>query len=220
MSGGAEREGVIKFDCRYRLGAPLDPDHLRDLNAWRKILYQLELIGQNPARYAGLGFGNISCRAPRALGGQSDGFIISGSQTGGIPDLDACHYALIRFCDPRINRVEAEGPIAPSSESLTHGVLYGLDPRVGCVMHAHSPHIWRQSARLDLPRTRAEVAYGTPEMADEVARLWRQGALGERGIFSMGGHEDGVLAFGQSCAEAGSILVRCLAQAYRLASPV
>jgi hypothetical protein len=32
------------------------------LNAWRKIMYMTALIGQDPARYGGYGFGNISCR--------------------------------------------------------------------------------------------------------------------------------------------------------------
>ncbi|WP_305040968.1 class II aldolase/adducin family protein [Geoalkalibacter sp.] len=220
MSKGGEREGVIKFDCRYRPGVPLDSEHLRELNAWRKILFQLELIGQHPARYAGLGFGNISRRAPRSLGGEGGAFIISGTQTGGIPELDASHYALIRECDPHHNRVEAEGPVAPSSESLTHGVLYGLDPELGCVMHVHSPPLWHQATRLGLPVTREDVPYGTPDMAAEVARLWRESSVRSLGIFSMGGHEDGILAFAQTCAEAGTILIRSLARAYALSSPV
>ncbi|WP_305045827.1 class II aldolase/adducin family protein [Geoalkalibacter sp.] len=220
MNGIVEREGVIKFDCRHRLGAPLAPEHLLELNAWRKILFQLALIGQDPARYAGLGFGNLSRRAPHSLGGEGGAFIISGTQTGGIPDLDASHYTLVRHCDPQTNRVEAEGPIAPSSESLTHGVLYALDARVNAVMHVHSPHLWGQAEPLGLPLTRSDVAYGTPDMAAEVARLWRQSPVRELGIFAMGGHEDGIVAFARTCAEAGATLIRRLAQAYQFTSPI
>ena len=55
-------EGVIKYTIEHSAAPPLPASDLAALNAWRKILNQLALIGQDPARYDGIGFGNISCR--------------------------------------------------------------------------------------------------------------------------------------------------------------
>ncbi len=52
-----------------------------------------------------------------------------------------------------------------------------------------------------------------PEMAAEVGRLYREGIFAERRILAMGGHEDGIVVFGRSPEEAGSVLMRWLARA-------
>ena len=216
MAPAAEREGVIKFDCRFRPSEPLPRASLTDLIAWRKILFQLALIGQDPARYQGLGFGNLSCRLTAKDSVDAvEGFAISGTQTGELDEVDPRHFSWVLRCDPQRNRVEAQGPVKPSSESLTHGVVYRLDASANCVMHAHSPHIWRRAGELGLPVTDPSVPYGTPAMAAEVGRLWRETDVSQRGIFAMGGHEDGVVAFGPDVPSAGLILVRHLALAYR-----
>ena len=69
-------------------------------------------------------------------------------------------------------------------------MLYALDARIGCVLHVHSPEIWRAAGRLGLPTTPAGAVYGTPAMAEAVARLYRDGRL-HSGLFVMAGHEDG-----------------------------
>ena len=112
--------------------------------------------------------------------------------------------------------VTGEGPLKPSSESLTHGVIYELDQEVQWVMHAHSPHIWRQAGALQLPITDSDVTYGTPEMAAEVQRLFRETEVKARRIFSMGGHEDGIVSFGCTAEEAGTVLLTHLARALEL----
>ena len=43
--------------------------------------------------------------------------------------------------------------------------------------------------------------------------LVRSTPVSETGVFAMGGHEDGVIAFGASAAEAGGRLVRVLSLA-------
>jgi hypothetical protein len=62
--------------------------------------------------------------------------------------------------------------------------------------------------------TEASVAYGTPEMAKEVRQLIID--MHSPGIFSMGGHEDGVFTFGRSLAEAGQLMVHELVRARAL----
>ena len=105
----------------------------------------------------------------------------------------------------------------PSSESLTHGAIYDLGAHIRFVFHAHTPVIWRRAAALRIPVSDRAVPYGTPEMAREVERLWRTTALPDLGILAMGGHEDGVIAFGRSAEEAGEVTLRYLARAWEAA---
>lgn len=206
-----KQEGVIKFQMDFTLAPPLPADEIAPLNKWRAILYQHKLIGQDPARYSGYGYGNLSMRlapydAPPAL----RRFVISGSQTGELPELGPEHYTVVTECHPQENRIVAHGPIRPSSESLTHGAVYALDPAIRFVLHAHSPEIWHAAAALQIPITDPHVPYGTPEMAAEVARLYASTDMMQRRIFSMGGHEDGIVTFGATAEEAGETLLQAL----------
>lgn len=210
-----KQEGVIKFQLEFTVAPPLAAADLTEINDWRAQLYAHQLIGQEPTRYGGYGYGNLSVRlapfdAPPAL----RPFIISGSQTGNLAKLEPEHYAVITACYPDENRLVAHGPIRPSSESLTHSAVYALDPAIHAVFHAHSPEIWHAAARLAIPITDSDVPYGTPEMAAEVARLYAMTDLAQRRIFSMGGHEDGIVTFGANAAEAGEVLLAALAAAH------
>ena len=211
----ALQEGVIKFQLEFREAPPLADEILREVNGWRKILNQLGLIGRDPDRYEGFGYGNISRRLRPGRPGQRP-FVITGSQTGGLAELTGRHYAKVLACDPKRNLVKAEGPIRPSSEALTHAIIYELDPNARCVMHVHSPEIWQKASLLDLPKTGARAAYGTPEMAEEVKRLLREAHVGKHRIFVMGGHEDGVISFGRTAERAASVLLSSLARASQL----
>jgi len=204
-----EREGVIKFDLAFRPGPAPAAELLVELEAWRRIFRRLGLLGQDPRRYAGLGFGNLSRRA--GAGAPANAFIISGTQTGQLERLAAEHYVTVQACDPAHNRVEASGPIHPSSEALSHGVLYQADPRIGWVMHLHSPELFAARQLLQLPTTKPTAAYGSPEMAAEIIRL--APVAGWPGLLVMGGHEDGILAFGANAAATGELVVRTLAAA-------
>ncbi len=59
-----QEEGVIKFDLRFTSDAPVSLESFTDLNRWRRLLWEQALIGQDPARYGGYGFGNVSQRLP------------------------------------------------------------------------------------------------------------------------------------------------------------
>ncbi len=211
-------EGVIKFQTRHQ-SRPLDRGRHGDLVcrlvAWRELLARTQLVGQDPGRYGGAGYGNVSGRvgAPSSPQG-ARAMLISGTQTGGIVHLGLQHFCVVERYDYRINRVDSHGPIEPSSETMTHGAIYDLGPHIRYVLHAHSPIIWRSASALRLPTTRRDVAYGTPEMAQEVARLWRETALAETKILAMGGHEDGVISFGRTLEEAGGVMFAQLARAF------
>jgi ribulose-5-phosphate 4-epimerase/fuculose-1-phosphate aldolase len=200
------REGVIKFDLAFRPGPAPAAALLAELEAWRQVFRRLGLLGQAPARYDGLGFGNLSRRV-----GPAAEFIISGTQTGGLERLAPDDYTIVTDCDPLGNRVEATGASRPSSEALSHGVLYRADSRIDWVMHLHSPEIFAASARLGLPATDPQAPYGSPAMAAEIRRLAPM--AGWPGLLVMGGHEDGILAFGATAAATGALVATTLAAA-------
>ena len=212
-------EGVIKFQLDYTPADPLPAEAIAEINAWRKLLYMTELIGQDPTRYGGYGFGNISCRIGNEDAAENArAFVVTGTQTGHIDPLMPEHFTTVTAYYPGRNLLVGRGPVRPSSESLTHGTVYDQDPAIRWVMHAHSPELWQNAAPLDLPMTKADVLYGTPEMAAEVERLFRESDVRERCIFGMGGHEDGIVTFGQTAEEAGFVMLGMLARALALAS--
>jgi len=202
----AETEGVIKFNLTFRTERVVGVDVV-ELSAWRTVLKDLGLLGQVPGRYDGYGFGNISQRC-------SGGFVISGTQTGELDAVTLDDYAFCETWDLQRNAVDAQGAVKPSSESLSHASIYNVHESVTCALHAHSPDIWRNSVELGIAVTDESVAYGTPEMAKEVRRLITD--MGSPGIFSMGGHEDGIFTFGRSLVDAGQLMVRELVRARAL----
>jgi hypothetical protein len=53
-------------------------------------------------------------------------------------------------------------------------------------------------------------------MAREVLSLYGSSTLSAVRILAMGGHQDGVIVFGQTAESAGEVMVRFLARAYEL----
>ncbi|MDE2732358.1 MAG: class II aldolase/adducin family protein [Bacteroidota bacterium] len=202
-----ELEGITKYDLYYTPSPPLAGSAVEEISRWRQKMVQAKLIGQDPDRYSGYGFGNISCRLP-PIKAPADRrrFVITGSQTGHKPRLTEEDFAIITSWDLKRNRIKAHGPVRPSSESLTHAVIYSLDARLRWVIHVHSPELWRRADGLQIPQTRPAIAYGTVDMAREVERLFAEESLAEQRIFAMGGHEDGLVAFGRSAAQAAEAI--------------
>ncbi len=215
-----DMEGVIKFECLHEQGelSARAHGHLAvKLDSWRTILGHSALIGQDPARYEGAGFGNLSGRLnPPSLPRGRRRFLISGTQTGQMEILGLDGLCVVEDYDLEGNRVRSAGPVLPSSESLTHAAVYDLSAAIRFVFHVHSPRIWQQAKRLRLPETSEHVAYGTQDMALEVQRLYRDSNLSERGVLVMRGHEDGVMAFGHTAKAAGVAIMAELAAAYEL----
>jgi ribulose-5-phosphate 4-epimerase/fuculose-1-phosphate aldolase len=138
-------------------------EQLADLNACRRKLLEQRLIGLDAN---GIGFGNLSIRD-----GISRNFYITGSATGGLPELRPTDCVRVVAYDFARNWLRYEGAAIPSSESLTHAAIYESDPSTSAVIHCHDPLLWR--TLLDgVPTSSKAVAYGTPEMAYEIIRLF------------------------------------------------
>ena len=205
-------EGIIKYDLQYTPSGPLQESAVKEIGFWRQKMVEAKMIGQDPQRYGGYGFGNISCRLS-AMNARSPSrrFVITGSQTGHKKVLTAMDYSIVDNWDVSRNRIVASGPVRPSSESLTHAVLYGLSQNIRWVIHVHFPDLWCNADGLKIPLTRREVAYGTVDMAREVERLFAETPVAKRRIFAMGGHEDGLVAFGQTAMEAAGAIMNLMA---------
>jgi hypothetical protein len=206
-------EGVVKFHLSFVAGEPPQAALIVALEAWRQVLRRLGLVGQDAGRYDGFGFGNLS---RRVRGTDWDGFVITGSQTGGLARMGNEAYSLVRACNTERNQVQAQGRIPPSSEALTHAAVYALDPEIGFVFHGHCPELWRNAGHLRLPVTERGIAYGTAAMAREVTRLFAGIQTRDGGLFAMGGHEDGVVSFGRTAEQAGCRLVAALVGALQI----
>lgn len=217
---GQEKEGVIKYQLQFHeqeltedllntrqtLLKTLD-DVVTELNSSRSLLKANALIGQDPLRYGGDGFGNISIRV--------DGlkFLISGSQTGHVDYLTARDLALVDGFNIYQNQLSATGLAKPSSESMTHGVCFQAFTEIAAVIHVHSPDIWQAVDDLELPFTDQSIPYGTPQMAQAVNALLDKHFLNSQPtIFAMKGHEDGIVAVGKSLESCTSSLLDCLNQ--------
>ena len=210
-----DREGVTKFNLDYKQNAFQKTPGFDHLNAWRSLLFRLKLIGQDPQRYDGYAFGNVSLAVSSTQTNISphSSFIITGTQTGNLEHASEQDYALVIESFLHENRIIAEGPHKPSSEALTHASVYTQDHQVTCVMHVHCPEIWAHTRTLKIPAISSEICYGTPEMAKAVGELFRSNAFKDIKLFSMLGHQDGIVSFGYSTEEAGQTLVKYLARA-------
>ena len=191
--------GVIKFACEH-ITCDLAPfDGFDELNACRRKLLQLRMIGVDAN---GIGFGNLSVRA-----GDSNEFYITGSGTGRLSHLSVNDYARVTAYRFERNWLTCMGRAIASSESLTHAAIYECHSQARAVIHCHDSAIWAHLLEHGLS-TRADVEYGTPEMAFEVLRVLRDPAAREQQIFAMGGHVDGVVAFGRNAEETLQTLIR------------
>ncbi len=187
-------EGYIKFESDWQPGPAADSNLTALLDRWRRPLFEAGLIGHYED--LGVGYGNLSVRI-----GSGREFVISGTQTGRLEQTGGQHYAQVTDYDIDANRVCSSGPVEASSESLTHAAIYELDPAILGVVHVHSQPLW-QSLLGRMPTTADGVSYGTPEMAREFRRLYRDTDFATAGVAIMAGHEEGIIAFGGSLEEA------------------
>ncbi|MGB5257100.1 MAG: class II aldolase/adducin family protein [Woeseiaceae bacterium] len=189
-------EGYIKYQSDWTEAPAPFPDSAAQLEVWRQPLYQAGLIGHYED--LGIGFGNISIRC-----GEPGQFLISGTQTGHLANTDDSHYSLVSAYDIEANSVSCVGPVQASSEAMTHAAIYELDPGIGAIVHAHSQDLWQQLLN-QLPTTDARIAYGTPQMAQEFGRLFRQTDFRERGLAVMAGHDEGLISIGPTIEDAAT----------------
>lgn len=210
-----EPEGVIKYHLNHQNAPIAKRLSISEINAWRTVFFKLGLIGQYAEKYEGYGFGNISQRITLTNTNKVQ-FIISGTQTGHLESLSRHHYCSIQEACTQENKINSIGETKPSSEALTHASIYQQSKEIQSVIHVHCPKIWNNTHPLKIPYTSKDIAYGTPEMAHEVKRLFLSSIKENTAIFSMLGHEDGIIAFSNSMEKAAGALIKLFSCAIAL----
>ena len=165
------------------------------LEALRKRLFTLGLIGEKD----GIGYGNLSMRDD-----SSKPFFITATQTGKMPTLSPAHYTYISDYDFNTFKVISQGTHKPSSEALSHAMIYAIDDRITTVIHIHSLALWKFMKTKNYLATTAE--YGTAKMVEEIAKLYINLDPMMNNAFVMKGHEEGIITFGKSVEETELVL--------------
>ena len=192
-------DGVIKYHVVHtHAQAPSFSAYLQ-LEALRSRLFALGLIGET---IDGIGYGNISQRE-----GEYD-FYITATQTGKQSSLTADEYVWIERYDFESFTVFSKGLNKPSSEALSHAMIYEVHPDIQAVIHIHSKPLWQMMINTGALATTAE--YGTAEMVHEIAELYQSHDPFKNNTFVMKGHEDGIIAFGKDIAQAEEVLYQMI----------
>ena len=192
-------EGYIKFNCSWekqKLNITI-PDEIK---VWRDRMYDLKLIGHYED--LNVGYGNISML-------MEENMLVSGTQTGEISPIQDEHFTIVDDYDIDRNWVNCIGNLKASSESLTHLAIYQCDESIKAIIHIHNLSLWEQLIDR-LPTTDKNVPYGTPEMAKEIKRLFQESDVSLGKIIVMAGHEEGIISFGKTIAEAGNNILELI----------
>jgi len=195
-------DGIIKYSIEHQTASTPLFSGYEELEALRTRLFALGLIGEKD----GIGYGNLSMRTDR-----SKSFFITATQTGRKYTLSREYYTYISDYDFSTFKVISQGTRKPSSEALSHAMIYEIDDRITTVIHIHSLALWKfMKAKNDLATT---AEYGTAEMVEEIAGLYSNLDPMMNNAFVMKGHEEGIITFGRSVEEAELVLYNIL-QAY------
>ena len=88
-------------------------------------------------------------------------------------------------------------------------MFYNYDQKINAVIHIHNSELWSKFMNK-IPTTKKSVPYGTPEMAYEIGRLFKEDSLKEEKVLVMAGHEDGIISFGNDLEDAFKSLSKLL----------
>jgi len=192
-------EGYIKFELFWEQQPNNFMFDISDLMHWRDKMHELNLIGNYPE--LGIGFGNISQKFEK-----NNEFVISGTQTGDVYPITKENFTTVTNYELAKNSVWCKGPLNASSESMAHAAIYEFNPSIKAVIHVHHLVLW-QELLGKVPTSKADVPYGTPEMAMEIKRLFDEEDLGNKRIMAMAGHDEGIITFGSTLMEAEAVLM-------------
>ena len=190
-------EGYIKYSANWE-EVPLHIDHekIDEMNRIRSFLKGKGWIGVMPD---GVGFGNISIRL-----NTENQFLITGSATGHLEILSRSHFSRVNHVDLENNQLDCTGETIASSESMTHAAIYQTKQEINVVIHIHNRKLWEQFIHR-LPTSDKNAKYGTPEMAQSIVSMVKETSM-EKGVFVMGGHEEGLIGFGKNLDDVLQIL--------------
>lgn len=192
-------EGVIKFKFKCQDINFLIPENdFNIINPIRQLLKEKNYLGQYPD---GISYGNVSMR-----NNNTDEFYITASDTGKLVNTQQSQYVKITSCDLKNNLCYYMGSALPSSETLSHFIIYTYCPEAKAVIHIHDKKLW-EKLKNKVPTSHPDVEYGTIKMVNEIIYLLQNTSLKHEKVLVMGGHEDGLISFGATIEEAFNLLI-------------
>ncbi len=186
-----------KFETIFKKKELPDDTRTAEVMMWGAKLHKLGLL---PAE-AGGNAGNISFRNSR-------GFVIT---AGGVSKgrLTPKNFVQVLNANLDTRKVEVEGELEPSSESMAHHLVYRERADVNAIVHVHDDLAMKHAHKLKLRSTAKAHPYGTVELANEIAK-----ALDHERFLVVKGH--GVISFGKSLWEAGKMILAVHGDAEKL----
>lgn len=182
-----KEESYIKFVPKWKNeNVVIDLELIEEINTIRTLLIKKNWLG---VLSNGIGFGNISKRSEN-----SNEFIISGSATGKLAILESKHLAIVKSVDIPNNSLICYGLTIASAESMSHAVFYNHGKKIRAVIHIHCSELWNKYVDSD-NTSDISAEYGTPEMANS---LKEKIDSSESGFVIMGGHKNGIIAYGDN----------------------
>jgi len=135
--------------------------------------------------------GNISFR-------NNEGFVITagGKDKGKLSQRDFVQVLKVSMDSMK---VIAEGEEQPSSETLSHDILYKERKDINAIIHVHDDLVLENAHKLNIKSTERKHSYGTPELAKDI-----QKSIGKENFIAVRGH--GVISIGKSLWEAGKLI--------------
>lgn len=194
-------DGVIKYSLEYTQSESIEWKLCDEIEQIRKDLHNLGLIGVYDN---GIGYGNIS-----QIINNDKHFVITGTQTGHLKNLEAKDYSLITSVNLDTFKTIATGYTKPSSEAITHYTLYDIDKNIKAVIHIHSEVLWRFMLQNDYLAT-SDVEYGSIAMVKDVQAMYAEIDPLSKPLFVMKGHFEGIVTFGNKLEDAKSVLYRLI----------
>ena len=188
-------DGVVKYSLEFEQTQEVAIDSCYEIEEIRQRLYALGLIG---AYDNGIGYGNISLRHKN-----SKEFLITATQTGELENLKPKDYSLVTDVNFDTFKTYAKGSSKPSSESITHAAIYELDKNINAVIHVHNEKLWDFMLKhVSVYLSTNDTPYGTPEMVQDINKMYKGINPLANNAFVMKGHFEGVVTFGKDLKEA------------------
>jgi L-ribulose-5-phosphate 4-epimerase len=118
-------------------------------------------------------------------------------------------YVCVDRYDFGNNEIHCTGMIRASAESLTHAAVYDARPESMAVIHIHNLELWEKYRGI-MPTSSYTAEYGTPEIALAVRNLCLNDKITGNEVIIMGGHKEGIIAFGNDLDVAGNKVLEML----------
>ncbi len=194
---------IKNFKFNLKWGTAIEEGLYLELEKWRVLFFKMNLIGESSTTNSL--HGDVS----RRLSDNQDHYIITGKDTQRYSNLTGSHYTKVTKCDEKKGTADAIGPIAPSSEAITHYFIYKTFPQVKSIFHLYNLDLWNYMKENDYATTKEDVFQDVEGLELRIKRIIKKSPSG---IFAFSHHPGEFLCYATSSDEAGKIILDLVKQ--------